>query len=211
MQRALIVALVVVASLGGSASVAGPLVVALQPLGEVSPAVVSTARDEMMAFWGVAVEVLPPRPLPQSAWYEPRRRYRADRLLDWLAGLTMPRGDRVVGLTAVDISITKGQLPDWGIFGLGQLGGRVCLVSTFRLASGRASAQLRRARLVKVLNHELGHTWGLAHCPTPQCLMGDCMGSIATVDAEPGELCASCRRRLLALGLRAGERALPPQ
>jgi archaemetzincin len=182
--------------------------VALQPLGQVSQEDVQSARAAMAEFWGADIEVLPAQPLPATAWYPPRQRYRADRLLEYLAGLDLPHSDRVVGLTGSDISTTKDAYPDWGIFGLGQLGGRACVVSTYRLGRGSGQDQ-PHSRLVKVLNHELGHTFGLEHCATAHCLMGDANGSISTVDAEPGELCEACRARARAQGLKAGERALP--
>jgi archaemetzincin len=182
--------------------------VALQPLGKVSPEDVQLARAAVAEFWGAEVEVLPAQPLPSSAWYEPRHRYRAERLIDWLESLMVRQADRVVGLTGSDISIAKGSYPDWGIFGIGELGGRACVVSTYRLGKG-GGARLSKARLVKVLNHEMGHTFGLDHCTTPHCLMGDAQGTISTVDAEPGELCPVCRERVRSQGLKAGDHALP--
>jgi archaemetzincin len=201
-------ALGVVAFLGVGGWAESRCMVALQPLGQVSPEDVQSARAALAEFWGAEVEVLPAQPLPTAAWYPPRQRYRADRLIDFLTTLGVPQADRVVGLTGSDISITKDPYPDWGIFGVGELGGRACVVSTYRLRRG-AREDLPRARLVKVLNHELGHTFGLEHCTTKHCLMDDANGSISTVDAEPGELCDACRKRVQAQGLKAGERALP--
>jgi archaemetzincin len=209
MRRARVIAgagFVACLALGGRAQ-AG-CTVALQPLGTVRPEVVEQARQAVTEFWGAEVQVLPAQPLPVAAWFEPRQRWRAERLLDWLAAREVLRADRVVGLTAADISTTKDEHPDWGIFGLGQLGGRACVVSTFRLGRGGVSRERALVRLAKVLNHELGHTFGLEHCPTPKCLMEDARGSIATVDAEPGALCAVCRARVHSGGLKAGKRAL---
>lgn len=181
--------------------------VAIQPLGAVDATVVEVVRADVAAFFDVEVQVLDPVPLPASAWYEPRERYRADRLLGWLEGVGQG-ADRVLGLTTQDISITKGSHADWGIFGYGQLGGRTCVVSTFRLRRGPAARELLLARLRKVVRHELGHTWGLPHCPTPRCVMEDYAGTIRSVDAEPGLLCVRCREALHRLGLAAGPAAL---
>ncbi|MGV8039569.1 MAG: hypothetical protein AB2L07_05675 [Thermoanaerobaculaceae bacterium] len=182
-------------------------VVVLQPLGTLDAALVEVVRADVADFFDVEVKVAPGMPLPSSAWYEPRQRYRADRLLEALAGVA-PEADRVVGITTSDISVTKGTHPDWGIFGLASLGGRTCVVSTFRLRRGPASRELLLERLRKVVRHELGHTWGLEHCPTPHCLMQDCEGTVRTVDGEPGLLCARCREALRRLGLAAGPAAL---
>lgn len=177
-------------------AMAAPPVVAIQPLGNVRAREVATVKAGMEALLAVTVVVLPEMPLPKSAWYAPRDRYKADALLDVLAEGKPPTCDRVVGLTARDISVTNDAGNDWGIFGLALLGGDACVVSTYRLRAGKASDALFFARLVKVVNHELGHTFGLDHCSTKGCLMQSAEGKIATVDAESGKPCAVCATRL---------------
>jgi len=115
-----------------------PAVIALQPLGEVKAERLLVVKLGLEKAYGLEVETLPAKPLPKAAWYEPRARYRADILLDELVNPTPGTYRIVIGLTAKDISVTKDQHGDWGIFGLGQLAGRACVVSTFRLgARGR--------------------------------------------------------------------------
>jgi archaemetzincin len=114
-----------------------------------------------------------------------------------LADSTPGEFDKVVGLTEKDISTAKNGVDNWGIMGLGYLDGRPCVVSTFRLNLHKdASSVLVMARLVKVVNHELGHTLGLDHCPNAGCLMEDAKGTIKTVDNEPGGFCPSCLEKL---------------
>lgn len=124
----------------------------------------------------------------------PAPRYRADILLDELTGHTPGTYRIVVGLTAKDISVTKDQHEDWGIFGLGQLDGRTCVVSTFRLGARGADETKSCERLRKVAIHEAGHMMGLPHCPHEGCVMRDAEASVATVDAETGIFCESCAK-----------------
>lgn len=170
--------------------------VAIQPLGSVKAADLARAKAGILALYAVDVEVLPEKALPKAAYFQPRDRYKADKLLDVLAAETPEKFTKVIGLTARDISTTKGEIADWGIFGLGLLGGRPCVVSTFRLRAGKASDEVFQARLVKIVNHELGHTFGLDHCPTVGCFMQDAAGKIATVDGEAGKPCEACAARL---------------
>ncbi len=171
-------------------------VVAIQPLGPVRQADIRKVAEGITALYAVTVEVLPEKPLPKAAYYKPRDRYKADDVLDAITSQEPAHAQKILALTTRDISTTNEKADDWGIMGMGQLGGRACIVSTFRLRKGNAGDALFTARLVKVVNHELGHTWGLDHCPEAGCLMQDAKGKIATVDGESGKPCGKCSATL---------------
>ena len=167
-------------------------VIAIQPLGKVDSERMAVVKAGLEQTYGVAVTTLPAVPLAQAAWYAPRQRYRADKLLDQLAGHRPAVHRIVIGLTASDISVSKDEHEDWGIFGLGQIDGNVCVVSTFRLGARGANEAKLRERLRKIAIHEVGHVMGLEHCPANGCVMADAEGSIATVDAANGAFCTQC-------------------
>ena len=79
---------------------------------------------------------------------------------------------------------------------LGAVDDRPCVVSTFRLRRGNVARERVLDRLAKVVNHELGHTFGLEHCPIAGCLMHEGSGSVGAIDREPGGFCDACARRL---------------
>jgi archaemetzincin len=182
------------------AEMEAPLIL-LQPLGVSLPAeqlrAVSTA---LTAFYRVRLKVAEPIPLPKSAFYAKRQRYRAERLLEHLVGFGSSDTQVVLGLTAVDISTTKGTFEDWGILGLATLDGRSAVLSSFRCKRGAKSAEHVRARFAKTAVHELGHSFGLEHCTTVGCIMHDGEGSVLTTDGER-DLCEDTRRRLAAAGV----------
>jgi archaemetzincin len=171
-------------------------VIAVQPLGHVDEKTVTLIKNGILKVYNADVVILKEKPLLTAACYKPRRRYRADKLLRYLEEITPDKYTKVVGITRQDISTTRGKFYDWGIFGLGSVGGKSCVVSTFRLRRGKGGRMKFTRRLVKVVNHELGHTFGLGHCPVKNCLMQDARGTIVTVDNETGEFCAQCREIL---------------
>jgi archaemetzincin len=181
------------------ASAAGGIV--LMPLGGGLPDVeLSVVRRALEAVYAAPVTVLPSVALPRSAYYAPRSRYRAEKLLDFLRP-RLPEGAlRIAGITAADISTTKAPYDDWGILGLATIDGTACVLSTFRCHRRAKSAEQARIRFAKTAVHELGHTFGLEHCPNRGCLMEDGGGSVLTTDRER-DLCAACRARLSAEGL----------
>jgi archaemetzincin len=172
----------------------------IQPLGKALPDLdVAFVRRALLAFYAIDVRTLARAELPKSAYYPKRARYRAEKLLAFLVQRMPSDGYRILGLTGVDISTTKGKLEDWGILGLATLDGAACLISSFRTKRRAKNAAHARARLGKTAVHEIGHTFGLDHCPNRGCLMEDGRGSVLTTDREY-DLCTDCRTKLIRAG-----------
>jgi archaemetzincin len=168
----------------------------LLPLGGGVPdAELELVRRALEAVYSERVSVLSNVELPKSAFYAPRSRYRAEKLLDFVR-VRLPSGAlRIAGITAVDISTTKPPHADWGILGLATIDGSACVLSTFRCHRRAKNAEHARVRFAKTAVHELGHTFGLDHCPNRGCLMEDGGGSVFTTDRE-SDLCTTCRSAL---------------
>jgi archaemetzincin len=172
-----------------------PRILYLQPLGtcdrkqEGSEAVARGLR----AFYDLEVRVLPCVELPAEAYYKPRHRYRAEKLLAFLRQRIPSDGWRILGLTATDISTSKDAYVDWGVLGLGELPGKASVISSFRCKKTARGPRHAIVRLAKVAVHEVGHTLGLPHCPNLGCLMEDAVGKVATVDREH-DFCVRCRK-----------------
>jgi archaemetzincin len=182
----------------------------IQPLGRaLSTKAVNEVKVAFREFYGFTVKLLPRKPLPKWAYYRPRRRYRAEKLLRYLKQIAPRDTFRIMGLTAVDISTTKGRFKDWGIMGLATLDGKACVISMYRCKRGSRNKAHARHRLAKVAVHEVGHTLGLDHCPNWGCLMEDARGTNKTTDREY-LICQRCRRLLTGRGYVLPPNPKPP-
>jgi archaemetzincin len=126
--------------------------------------------------------------------FDPRRQqHSSTRILKWLLE-SRPRGaGKLVGITDVDLFIPILTF----VYGEAQLGGTAAVVSTARLASdnGFLPGRAQMAdRVIKECIHELGHTFGLIHCPRPACVMSRSV-NLVQVDAKEPALCHDCRIR----------------
>jgi archaemetzincin len=170
------------------------LTIAIQPFGQFDAKLTEKVKQTILATYKVNVIILPTQELPKEAYYQPRNRYRAEKLALYLNKIDS-KTTKILGLTVKDISTTKGEYVDWGILGLALLDRRPAIVSTFRMGKGKASEKLFLERLGKVVNHEIGHTFGLDHCPNLTCIMEDAKGTIKTVDKEK-DFCSDCKIKL---------------
>lgn len=182
--------------------------IGILPIGIVPVAEVDSVQNALYKMYGKTVVVLDAVDLPKMAYTEVRYpRYRADSLLRFLSNVKPDSIGIILGLTKQDISITKYQAngvdikePEWkykdfGIFGLGRVGGAVCVVSSNRLHKN-VSDKLFFKRLTRIASHEVEHVLGLHHCEEKKCLMNDANESIKTIDKSTGNLCRKCWNRI---------------
>jgi archaemetzincin len=99
------------------------------------------------------------------------------------------------------------------VFGHALLGGGAAVVYTERLRpeyyGQPPDQQLYLERLLKEALHELGHSFGLEHCPNPRCVMSF-SNSIVEVDAKEPRYCPACAAKLEARGVRVSPRYILP-
>lgn len=180
-------------------------IIGLQPLGQYAPEQLQFIKKEVQEFYHSPVVILNKRDIPAAFLNTTKgERYSADSIIKWLAHTTPDSVYKVVGITHEDIFTTKRELwhvkkPEstyavWGIFGLGFMPGRSCVVSDHRLQTTDIPKFHHRLRTVVI--HELGHNLGLPHCPSDSCIMNDANESIKTVDKSANNYCKKCNDRL---------------
>ncbi len=121
-----------------------------------------------------------------------RNQYHSTAIIQKLERVVDP-DVRVLGVTACDLYVPVLTF----VFGEAQLEGACAVVSAARLHEefyGMPRREdLLRQRLVKEAVHELGHTFGLRHCPDWRCVMAS-SHAVERLDVKGAEFCGKCRK-----------------
>jgi len=145
-------------------------------------------------------EIAPVRASIDFAYDPSRDQYSSRALLAALLQERPAHAERLLGVTAHDLFVPVLTF----VFGEAQLGGTAAAVSTFRLDNAfygmEADAEVLQERLEKESIHELGHTYGLLHCPDGQCVMRSST-YVEDLDIKRIDFCTACARELA--GVRA--------
>jgi archaemetzincin len=136
-----------------------------------------------------------PEPFDLSfAHDQSRGQYHSTAILQRLDRTTEP-GVRNLGVASCDLYVPVLTF----VFGEAQLEGNCAVVSTARLSDEfyglPPRPDLFMERLVKEAAHEIGHTFGLRHCPDWRCVMAS-SHAVERLDVKTAEFCVSCRKPL---------------
>jgi len=137
--------------------------------------------------------------LDLSEFYDPtRRQYNGNALLKVIDSLSIPDSIKTLGLFNVDLFIPILTF----IFGQAFLGGSSGIASIYRLSNKRygiiGGDRFLYERCTKEVIHELGHTFGLIHCPNPTCVMRSST-YVEDIDQKNQNLCTICRDEYISL------------
>lgn len=132
----------------------------------------------------------------RPAWYDrQRQQVRGPALLCALEDVPRRKRDRILGLADVDCYAAGLNF----IFGQASPRKGAAFVALPRLRPSFYGLPDRverfRERTLKEAIHELGHTWGLSHCPNPRCVM-HFSNTLADTDAKRATFCERCKRRM---------------
>jgi archaemetzincin len=159
-------------------------------MGNVKNSDIVIVQKELSSFYDCKVIILPKIDLMTDTKVKGLNKYQSEKILSNIVQKFYNKRGKVLLLTDVDICFNDGvNREHWGIFGLGMLYGKPCVVSTNRLKKNKIN------RLVKITIHEIGHTLGLNHCDN-KCVMNDVKGKGSTVDGVNKHLCSSCKTKL---------------
>jgi archaemetzincin len=120
-----------------------------------------------------------------------RNQYNSTWILSQLLTQAPEGNCKILAVTDVDLYIPVLTF----VFGEAQLNGKTAVVSTFRLRDELyglpKNPQRLKERLEKEAVHELGHTFGLIHCRTPNCVMYP-TSYAEEIDFKTKNFCSTC-------------------
>jgi archaemetzincin len=174
-------------------------IIMLISLGPVLPDLLPWLADHLEEVLGRGVAMGEVIPLSATGYDPGRRQYSGDALIAAWRDHPYPGAERVLGLTDADCYAPGLNF----IFGQATPGGREALVALPRLCEPFYGLPddpvLFRQRVLKEAVHELGHTWGLSHCPDPHCVM-HFSNSLHDTDVKGPDFCSRCRDRQRTVG-----------
>jgi len=174
-----------------------PSTIVLVAIGEVDESLLPVIGEAVSQAFGRPWVSIAPLEHPAYAYDARRRQYLSSAILDRLRALPLPRTGRArcVGIVDEDLYVPELNF----VFGQASLGGGEAVIALPRLRQGfydlPENEALFRERTIKEAVHELGHTYGLRHCPDRRCVM-HFSNSLHDTDVKHVGFCRRCQHNL---------------
>jgi len=167
------------------------MVLRVAPMGNLDEALLAAIVESLRHGYGVEVKRSAALGEPGFAWDGARGQYSAPLILRHLLDGVAAGSGKLLAVTEQDLYIPMLSF----VYGQAQLGGQVAVVSIARLRTEHyglpPDEELLRVRARKEALHEVGHLFGLVHCPDTSCAMALSTG-IRQLDEKQPSLCAGC-------------------
>jgi archaemetzincin len=174
-----------------------PTFIYIAPLGDGVTEHLDGIAESVREQFGVAVKTLDNHGPPDFALHPVRKQYNSNLIIKRLLEICPRDALKILGITSLDLFS-----PIFAyVFGEAQFRGKCAVVSSYRLrdnpddSSPHGCLQLAH-RLEKEVVHELGHTFGLAHCADPDCVMSYSVG-VQSADRKFSFFCRACRDTMI--------------
>src|SRR6185369_9296438 len=141
--------------------------VGILPIGDVDSRTLAEISGIIRDVFGSDIRLLRSREPRPDMFYNEDKDLDGNILLDELYTPTFfPRFDRVIAITDYPLIGTSEERKDIPVHGYASLDWPVGIISTGLLGSTDLYENM-----LKVVIHEIGHTFGIPHCPEERCVM----------------------------------------
>ena len=170
--------------------------ITLRPIGEIDNKTLEELRQRLNQAFGCPTEIIRQVYSLKQAYDSKRKQYLASALLARLKKSGVSKDEKVLGVADVDLYAPGLNF----VFGQADMAAGLAIISFCRLRQeyyGLAPDEaLFLDRASKEAVHELGHTFGLGHCPNAKCVM-HFSNSLADTDWKQATFCGKCRPKLI--------------
>jgi archaemetzincin len=161
------------------------------PIGDIPDIAPKVIAAHISGYLDLQATPLEPMQNPVYALDRQRLQYNVGLILQHLEARLFKSVDKVVGILDVDLFVPVFT----HVFGEARQGGRVALISIFRLRENSMDtinvSTIALERAAKVALHELCHLYDLTHCENDRCLM-HFSGNLSDLDHIPLSFCRYC-------------------
>jgi len=165
-------------------------IIGLRPIGELEPAILARLVAPLAVTFGLEVRVGPALSHPYYAYDATRRQYQASLILAQLQAARWPDEQHILGVFDGDLFAPQLNFA----FGEASRRERSAVIGLARLRSDDPARFARRILIEAI--HELGHSYGLSHCPSPGCVM-HFSNRLEDTDYKQPALCPRCRLKVM--------------
>ncbi len=164
-------------------------------LGNFDKIFLQEMSHEVQATFRIPVEVQEEYEDLSPFFDSARKQYNGNDLLKLIDTKNTDENTKTMGLFEVDLFIPILTY----IYGQAYLNGKSGIASSHRLGNERyglkMNPKLFKQRLIKEINHELGHCFGLVHCRQPRCVMQSST-YVEDIDQKDTGFCSGCQELL---------------
>jgi len=165
--------------------------IVISPIGNLGPEITEPVKKEINRIFDFPALIIPVLEDVDFAFDSGRNQYHSTSILQQLEKSAPSFAMKIIAIAKVDLFIPILT----HVYGEAQLGGKACVVSTYRLKDQIFAAHpdvIFTKRIVKEAIHELGHTFNLRHCKEHVCIMHYCRTEL-DVDRKSDQLCRYCK------------------
>jgi len=168
-------------------------VICIISVGEIEQSILLDLKPKLKEVFGLEVEIEEGLDKPDYAYNPERKQYFSTRILKEITKTPYKECEKVLGVVDLDLYVPSLNF----VFGEADIWGKACIISVSRLRQSfyalPEDPELFQKRVLKEAVHELGHTFGLSHCPDIKCVM-HFSNSLQDTDKKSNNFCERCKR-----------------